>query len=66
LVLALGLTGMLTEITRLANWAGISYGIYFIHLMFVFSLFAYLPFSKLAHLVYRTTAMAYLEYSGRK
>jgi len=66
LVLALGVTGLLTEITRLANWAGISYGIYFIHLVFVFSLFAFLPFSKLAHLVYRTTALAYLEYSGRK
>ncbi len=66
LALALGISGMLTEITRLADWAAVSYGLYFIHLMFVFSLFAYLPFSKLAHLVYRTTAMAYLEYSGRK
>ncbi|HIJ54838.1 MAG TPA: quinone-interacting membrane-bound oxidoreductase complex subunit QmoC [Deltaproteobacteria bacterium] len=65
LALALGLTGMLTEITRLANWAFISYALYFIHLMFVFSLFAYLPFTKLAHLVYRTVAIAYAEYSGR-
>ena len=31
----------------------------------VFALFAYLPFSKLAHLVYRTVAMAYNEYAGR-
>jgi len=65
LALALGLTGMLTEITRLANWAFISYALYFIHLIFVFSLFAYLPFTKLAHLVYRTVALAYAEYSGR-
>jgi len=65
LALALGLTGMLTEITRLANWAFISYALYFIHLMFVFSLFAYLPFTKLAHLAYRTVALAYAEYSGR-
>ncbi|MES0445832.1 MAG: quinone-interacting membrane-bound oxidoreductase complex subunit QmoC [Desulfobacterales bacterium] len=66
LVLGLGLTGMLTETTRLAGLAGISYWTYFIHLVFVFNLFAFLPFSKLAHLVYRTVAMAYNEYSGRK
>jgi quinone-modifying oxidoreductase subunit QmoC len=34
-------------------------------LIAIWSLFAYTPFSKLAHLVYRTTAMAYAEYSGR-
>jgi quinone-modifying oxidoreductase subunit QmoC len=66
LVLGLGLTGMLTETTRLAGLAGISYWTYFIHLVFVFNLFAFLPFSKLAHLVYRTVAMAYNEYSGRQ
>jgi len=66
LVLGLGVSGMLTEITRLAGWAAVSYALYFIHLVFVFNLFAFLPFSKLAHLVYRTLAMAYAEYSGRK
>ncbi len=66
LALALGLTGMLTEMTRLGGAAGLSYTLYFIHLVFVFALFVYLPFSKLAHLVYRTVAMAYAEYSGRK
>ncbi|MGD8548251.1 MAG: heterodisulfide reductase, partial [Desulfobacterales bacterium] len=39
---------------------------YFIHLVFVFDLFAFLPFSKLAHIVYRTVAMAYNEYSERQ
>jgi len=66
LVLGLGVSGMLTEITRLAGWAAGSYALYFIHLIFVFNLFAFLPFSKLAHLVYRTLAMAYAEYSSRK
>ncbi len=66
LALGLGITGLLAETTRLAGMAGFSYFIYFVHLMFVWSLFAYTPFSKLAHLVYRTVAMAYQEYSGRK
>ncbi|UCH20813.1 MAG: hypothetical protein JSU83_20160 [Deltaproteobacteria bacterium] len=65
LVFALGLTGMLTQITRLGGMAGLSYTIYFLHLMFVWSLFAYTPFSKLAHLVYRTVSMTYAEYTNR-
>jgi quinone-modifying oxidoreductase subunit QmoC len=66
LVLALGATGMLSELTRLAHLPVIAYPMYFIHLVFVFCLFAYLPYSKLAHLVYRTLAMAYSRYSGRE
>jgi len=66
LVLGLGVTGMFTEMTRLAGMAGATYFMYFIHLVFVFNLFAFLPFSKLAHLVYRTVAMAYNEYSERQ
>lgn len=66
LVLGLGVTGMLTELSRLADAAFLTYLLYYIHLMFVFVLFMFLPFSKLAHLVYRTTAMAYNEYAGRK
>jgi quinone-modifying oxidoreductase subunit QmoC len=65
LVFALGLTGMLTQITRLGGMAGLSYTIYFVHLMLVWSLFAYTPFSKLAHLVYRTVSMTYAEYTHR-
>lgn len=66
LVLGLGITGMLTELTRLAGAEFLTYLIYFIHLMFVFNLIAFLPFTKLAHLVYRTVAMAYNEYSERE
>jgi quinone-modifying oxidoreductase subunit QmoC len=66
LVFLLGVTGMGAVLTRLAGWAGITYGIYFIHLLLIFSLFAYTPFSKLAHLVYRTVAMTYAEYTNRK
>jgi len=66
LALALGLTGMLTQMTRLGGAAGLSYTIYFIHLICVWSFFAYLPFSKFAHIIYRTVAMTYAEYVGRK
>ena len=31
----------------------------------VFMLFAYLPWSKLGHLVYRTAAITYVRYKGR-
>src|SRR6056297_1690688 len=65
MVLGVGATGMLAELTRLADAAFLTYLIYFIHLMFVFNLIAFLPYSKLAHLVYRTVAMGYSEYSGR-
>ncbi len=65
IVIGLGVTGMLAQFTRLADFAFLTYLIYFIHLMFVFHLFAFLPFSKLAHLVYRTVAMAYNDYSER-
>jgi quinone-modifying oxidoreductase subunit QmoC len=66
LVLALGVTGLLSQFTRLLGLSAIAYPMYFIHLVFVFCLFAYLPFGKLAHLVYRTVAMAYAHYSGRE
>ncbi len=65
LAFGLGVTGMGAQLTRLAGWAFVSFATYYIHLVLVFALFAYLPFSKLAHLVYRTVAMAYNEYAGR-
>ncbi|MFZ0243476.1 MAG: quinone-interacting membrane-bound oxidoreductase complex subunit QmoC [Desulfobacterales bacterium] len=66
LVFLLGVTGLGSELTRLAGWATVTYWVYFIHLLLIFSLFAYTPFSKLAHLVYRTVAMTYAEYTNRK
>lgn len=53
------ISGILTELLRLAGVATIAYPMYVAHLMFVFYIIAYLPYSKLAHLVYRTVAMAY-------
>jgi len=66
LVFGVGLTGLLTEMIRLAGGPFFTYFFYFLHLMFVFVLFLSLPYSKFAHIVYRTVVMAYDEYSGRK
>lgn len=65
-VFALGLTGMLTEMSRLAHLEYISYFFYYLHLIAIFELFFFLPYSKMAHLVYRLAAMSYAEYGNRK
>ncbi len=65
-VFVLGLSGMLTEMARLAHLEYISYALYYVHLIAIVNLFAFLPFSKMAHIVYRLTAMAYAEYGNRK
>jgi len=61
-----GLSGVLAWITRIAGAGAIAYPIYFIHLVFVFSLFIYLPYSKLAHMFYRGAALVFNKYSGRE
>lgn len=59
LVFGLGVTGWGAQFVRQANLSGIAYQVYFLHLLFVAYLFLYLPFSKMAHLAYRTVAMAF-------
>jgi quinone-modifying oxidoreductase subunit QmoC len=54
-----------TELLRLAGLYTPMAIVYFLHLIAIWCLFALTPFSKLAHLVYRTVSMAYAEYSGR-
>ena len=64
-VLATVSTGLLTWFGRVANLGTFAYGIYFLHLVSVFYIIAYLPYSKLAHLFYRTVAMGYAAYIDR-
>ncbi len=59
LILAVGLTGVLTEVLRLAGGGGLYLGFYIAHLVAVFLLFLSIPYSKFAHLIYRTTAVVF-------
>jgi quinone-modifying oxidoreductase subunit QmoC len=65
IIITIVTTGLLSEILRLLNIPAIAYPIYFLHLMVIFFLFAYAPFSKMAHMVYRTTALVYAKQTGR-
>ncbi len=60
-----GASGLLTELSRWAGLIGPTYTLYVIHLMFVLALLLYLPFSKFAHLGYRTVAIAWSKSVGR-
>lgn len=77
LLLMVGLTGYTVEVFRFVAeaqygaeaYAGAlavpAYGIYFVHLVSVFGLLVYLPYSKFAHIWYRAVAMIYAEHTGR-
>ncbi len=64
-IFAVMATGILSQLFRLADLALPSYLIYFAHLVVVFFLFAYAPFSKMAHMLYRATAMVFAKATER-
>ncbi|MBF0519789.1 MAG: quinone-interacting membrane-bound oxidoreductase complex subunit QmoC [Nitrospirae bacterium] len=64
-VMLLFITGILSELLRWGNVANIAYPMYFAHLVFVFYTIAFLPFTKLAHMVYRTTAIVYAKMANK-
>ncbi|MFC1554580.1 quinone-interacting membrane-bound oxidoreductase complex subunit QmoC [candidate division KSB1 bacterium] len=59
MVFSVGLTGMLTLFARLSGISQLGYGIYVIHLVVVFFLLWFMPYSKFAHMIYRFLAMAF-------
>ena len=60
-----GLTGMASWLTRLTGVHLLAYGSYFVHLVCVFFLLWYMPYSKFAHMIYRTLAIIHARCIGR-
>jgi len=61
-ITAVGVTGLGAELLRWAGMPVLGYIVYFLHLVFIMMLFLYLPYTKFAHLLYRTTAYAFEKY----
>ena len=55
-------TGIASQLLRIGELAAVMFPIYYVHLILIFALFMYAPYSKFAHILYRTVAMA----AGRK
>jgi len=62
---AVTITGFALEIIRYAGLADTAYSMYMVHLVFYFMLFTYLPFTKFAHIIYRTLALTHARQIGR-
>ncbi|MGH9039545.1 MAG: quinone-interacting membrane-bound oxidoreductase complex subunit QmoC [Acidimicrobiia bacterium] len=58
------LSGFMTEILRYAG-VRMAYPAYAVHLVFVYGLFVYFPFSKFAHAMYRPAALTFARQIGR-
>ena len=66
IVLLVGLSGFLAQLMRMMNFPPvIAYSTYFLHLVLVFYIIIYMPYSKLAHFVYRTVAITYTKMMKR-
>ncbi len=65
LLLLIVCTGFVMELFRL-DGISLAYWTYMIHLILVFMLVAYFPYSKFAHLAYRFFALTYLTSIGRR
>ena len=54
----LTVSGVLVQLARFGDWSA-AYHLYFFHLVCVWFVIIYLPYTKFGHLVYRTVAMTY-------
>lgn len=62
IIMGVGVTGLGAEILRLVGIPSLGYVVYYLHLISVAMLFLYMPYTKFAHIVYRTFAMAFERY----
>jgi quinone-modifying oxidoreductase subunit QmoC len=62
MIMAVGVTGLGSELFRLIASPALGYLTYYLHLVSVMMLFLYMPYTKFAHLVYRTFALAFERY----
>jgi quinone-modifying oxidoreductase subunit QmoC len=58
-LLSTAATGFLSELLRLSGLRELAYPTYFVHLVAIFFLLVYAPYTKLAHVIYRTAAMVH-------
>jgi quinone-modifying oxidoreductase subunit QmoC len=66
MIFAVGLTGMLSWLLRVADTAVLAYFVYYLHLVTVWFLLWYMPYSKFAHMFYRTLALVHVRMTGRQ
>ncbi|MCX7909549.1 MAG: quinone-interacting membrane-bound oxidoreductase complex subunit QmoC [Ignavibacteria bacterium] len=59
-------TGLLCVLFRLMQTAVLGFPTYFIHLILVYFLLWYMPYSKFAHMVYRFLGLVFLKMYGRE
>ena len=60
----LTLSGVGVEAGRFLNW-NFAYHIYFFHLVCVWMIILYVPYTKFAHILYRTVAIVYSKHINR-
>jgi quinone-modifying oxidoreductase subunit QmoC len=64
-LLTIVLTGFASELLHFLRVEPLRYAVYALHLVSVFAFLWVLPYSKLAHVVYRTLALVHAERIGR-
>jgi len=62
LIVSITVVGLFVQFTRLMELSEAAYVLYFIHLVLVFYGIVYFPYSKLAHMLYRSVATIYADY----
>jgi quinone-modifying oxidoreductase subunit QmoC len=61
----LTLSGILVEMARYLNWTS-AYLIYFLHLILVWFIIIYAPYTKFGHFIYRTVALIFIHSRAEK